>query len=71
MSEKRLSALKKIGYIKILPKSADLNNYETITITEENGTKTKLYRNLKERKEVDDTENFSSSWDIFNTHLSN
>jgi hypothetical protein len=70
MSEKRLSSLEKIGYVKTLPESADINDYESITIKGENGTKVTLYRNLEEREEIDDTTNFSSSWDVFNTHLS-
>ncbi len=69
MSEKRLSSLEKIGYVKTLPESADINDYESITIKGENNTKVTLYRNLDERKETDDTTNFSSSWDVFNSYL--
>ena len=70
MSEKRLSSLEKIGYVKTLPENADINDYESITIKSENNTKVTLYRSLNEREEIDDTTNFSSSWDVFNTHLS-
>ena len=70
MSEKKLSSLEKIGYVKTLPKGADINDYESITIKGENDTKVTLYRSLDEREEIDDTTNFSSSWDVFNTHLS-
>ena len=69
MSEKRLSSLEEIGYVKTLPESADINDYESITIKGENNTKVTLYRNLDERKETDDTTNFSSSWDVFNSYL--
>ena len=69
MSEKKLSSLEKIGYVKTLPESADINDYESITIKEGNGIKVTLYRNLDKKKEIDDTTNFSSSWDVFNSYL--
>ena len=34
-----------------------------------NGEKLTLYRNLSEKKEIDDTSNFGSSWDVFNSLL--
>ena len=69
MSEKRLSSLEKIGYVKTLPENADINDYESITIKSENNTKVTLYRSLDEREKIDDTTNFSSSWDVFNSYL--
>ena len=69
MSERRLSSLEKIGYIRKLPKDANLNDYESITIKSKDGKKITLYRNLDEKKEIDDISNFSSSWDLFNSYL--
>ena len=69
MPEKKISSLEKIGYIKSLPKGADINNYENISIKEKNGETLILYRALEDRKEIDDTTNFSSSWGVFNSYL--
>ena len=69
MSKKKMSSLEKIGYLKSLPKGADINNYESISIKANNGKKFILYRELEKKKEIDDTSNFSSSWGIFNSYL--
>ena len=69
MTEKKISSLEKIGYIKLLPKGADINDYENISITEKNGKTLILYRALEGRKKTDDTSNFSSSWGVFNSYL--
>ena len=69
MPEKKISSLEKIGYIKSLPKGADINDYENISIKEKNGKTLILYRALEDRKEIDDTSNFSSSWGVFNSYL--
>tara|TARA_X000000368_G_C22969820_1_gene684937 strand:- start:302 stop:514 length:213 start_codon:yes stop_codon:yes gene_type:complete len=69
MSEKKTSSLEKIGYLKILPKNADINDYESLLITEQDGKKITLYRLSSEREEFDDTSNFSNSWDVFNSYL--
>ena len=69
MPEKKISSLEKIGYIKSLPKGADINDYENISIKEKNGETLILYRALEDRKEIDDTSNFSSSWGVFNSYL--
>jgi hypothetical protein len=69
MSEKNTSSLEKIGYLKILPKDADINDYESLLITEKDGEKITLYRLSSEREEFDDTSNFSNSWDVFNSYL--
>jgi len=69
MPEKKISSLEKIGYIKSLPKGADINDYENISIKEKNGKTLTLFRALEDRKEIDDTSNFSSSWGVFNSYL--
>ena len=69
MSEKKISSLEKIGYLKTLPKDADINDYESLLITGKNEKKTTLYKLSAERTEFDDTSNFSNSWDVFNSYL--
>ena len=69
MPEKKISSLEKIGYIKSLPKDADINDYESINIKQKNGKILILYRTLEDRKEFDDIENFSNSWNVFNSFL--
>tara|TARA_Y100000385_G_C12740575_1_gene486618 strand:+ start:211 stop:420 length:210 start_codon:yes stop_codon:yes gene_type:complete len=69
MSDKKISSFEKIGYVKTLPVNADINNYESITIKNKSGEKIKLYRYRFDREEIDDTSNFSSSWDVFNSLL--
>jgi len=69
MSKKKASTLEKIGYLKILPKDADINDYESLLITEKDGKKITLYKLASERTEIDDTNNFSNSWDVFNAYL--
>lgn len=69
MSEKKILSLQKIGYQKTLPKTADINDYESLVITKKNGQKITLYRLSIDRKEFDDTSNFSNSWNVFNSFL--
>ena len=69
MPEKKISSLEKIGYIKSLPKGADINDYENISIKKKNGETLILYRALEDRKEIDDIANFSNSWEVFNSFL--
>ena len=69
MSEKNTSSLERIGYLKTLPKDADINDYESLLITDKDGEKITLYRLSSEREEFDDTSNFSNSWDVFNSYL--
>ncbi|MEC7646483.1 MAG: hypothetical protein VX689_03255 [Bacteroidota bacterium] len=69
MSENKILSLEKIGYLKTLPKKADINDYESLVITKKNGEKITLYRLSVDRKEFDDTSNFSTSWDLFNSYL--
>ena len=63
------SPLEKIGYKKLFPKDFNINDYDVISLTEKNGNKINLYRNKKEKQKLDDNENFSSSWRVFNSHL--
>ena len=69
MPEKKISSLEKNGYIKSLPKGADINDYENISIKEKNGKTLTLFRALEDRKEFDDIGNFSNSWNVFNSLL--
>ena len=68
MSDK-ISSLEKIGYLKRLPKGADINDYESLVITTKKGTKITLYRLASEKIQFDDASNFNISWDIFNSYL--
>jgi hypothetical protein len=69
MSDKKISSLEKIGYLKVVPKNADINDYESIIIKEKSGKTLTLYRLTKDRGDVDDTSNFNRSWDVFNSLL--
>jgi len=69
MSDKKTSSLEKIGYIKTLPKDADINDYESISIKKPDEKPTTLYRFLETKNTFDDTSNFSNSWDVFNSFL--
>ena len=69
MSDNRTSSLEKIGYIKILPKDSDINEYESISVKNTNGKLITLYRSLKYRTDFDETSNFSNSLEVFNSFL--
>jgi hypothetical protein len=69
MSDKKISSLEKIGYLKVVPKNADMNDYESIIIKEKSGKTLTLYRLTKDREDIDDTSNFNRSWDVFNSLL--
>lgn len=69
MSKNRISSIEKIGYQKNIPKGADINDFEVISITQKNGIKINLYRIKKEKQKIDETTNFDSSWEIFNSLL--
>jgi len=69
MTEKKASNFERIGYIKNLPNNADINDYESISVKNKEGKQTTLYRQIVEKKEIDDTSNFGSSWDVFNSLL--
>ena len=69
MRDSKKSSLEKIGYQKELPKGSDINDFEIISVTQKNGDKINLYRNKGEKQEVDDTSNFESSWEVFNSLL--
>ncbi|MBT3622348.1 MAG: hypothetical protein HON40_00215 [Flavobacteriales bacterium] len=67
MTEKEASNFERIGYLKNLPINADINNYESISVKNKDGKSTTLYRHIVKEKKFDDTTNFSSSWDVFNS----
>tara|TARA_B110000263_G_C14859428_1_gene307899 strand:+ start:316 stop:525 length:210 start_codon:yes stop_codon:yes gene_type:complete len=69
MSDKKISSLEKIGYLKVVPKDADMNGYESIIIKEKSGKTLTMYRLTKDSEDIDDTRNFNSSWDVFNSLL--
>ena len=52
MSKKQTSALEKIGYQKILPKNADISDYECISIKDKSGKKTTLYRCISKKEKI-------------------
>jgi len=69
MSNNKTTSLEKIGYIKTLPKNADINDYESISVKNTNGESIILYRFLENRTDFDDTSNFSNSLEVFNSFL--
>ena len=69
MAEKKQSSFEKVGYIKQLPPNADIIDYESILVKNNDGKFTRLYRKIVEKRKFDDTTNFSESWDVFNSLL--
>ena len=69
MSDKKTSSLEKIGYIKTLPKGADIHDYESISIRNNNGESIILFRLIENKPNFDETSNFSNSWEVFNSLL--
>ena len=69
MSKKKQSSFEKVGYIKQLPTNADISDYESILVKNNDGKFTKLYRKIVKKRTFDDTTNFSESWDLFNSLL--
>jgi hypothetical protein len=69
MSEKKQSSFEKVGYIKQLPTNADINDYESILVKNNDGKSTTLYRKIVKEIKFDDTTNFGESWDVFNSLL--
>lgn len=69
MAEKKQSSFEKVGYIKQLPTNADISDYESILVKNNDGKFTKLYRKIVEKRKFDDTTNFNDSWDVFNSLL--
>ena len=67
MSKKKQSSFEKVGYIKQLPSNAELSDYESILVKNNDGNSIILYRKIVKEREFDDTNNFSDSWDIFNS----
>jgi hypothetical protein len=69
MSDKKTSSLEKIGYTRDIPKGANLDNFETISVKNKSGEQITLYRNKLGKEELDETSDFNRSWDIFNSNL--
>ena len=69
MAEKKKSSFERIGFMKQLPTNADINDYESILVKNNDGKLTTLYRKIVEERKFDDTANFSESWDVFNSLL--
>ena len=67
MAEKKQSSFEKVGYIKRLPSNADIRDYESILVKNNDGKSTTLYRKIVKEIKFDDTTNFSESWDVFNS----
>ena len=55
--------------LKLNPEGADINDYEKISIRDKKGNINTLYRQRKKFEDLDDSTNFSSSWNIFKSHL--
>ena len=68
MGDKKISSFKEIGYTRKIPKGANLDEFDTISIKSKSGEKTTLYRK-KIEEEPDENSNFNRSWDIFNSNL--
>ena len=64
------SRLEKIGFVSQLPKKANIDDYEVITINGKSGEKLKMYREKKEQIDIDDLEDFTHSWTTFQQNLS-
>jgi len=69
MAEKKQSSFEKVGYMKQLPTNADISDYESILVKNNEGKFTTLYRKIVEERKFDDTTNFIESWDVFNSLL--
>jgi len=69
MAEKKQSSFEKVGYIKQLPTNAEISDYESILVKNNEGKSTTLYRKIVEVRKYDNTDNFSESWDVFNSLL--
>ena len=69
MPNTKTTSLEKIGYIKTLPKNADINEYESISVKNTNGESIVLYRVIENKTDFDDTCNFSNSLEVFNSFL--
>jgi len=69
MSEKKQSSFEKAGYTKQLPANANIIDYESILVKNNEGKSTTLYRKIVEEIKFDDTTNFSESWHVFNSLL--
>tara|TARA_B110000003_G_C16548450_1_gene495625 strand:- start:237 stop:446 length:210 start_codon:yes stop_codon:yes gene_type:complete len=69
MSNYKTTSLEKIGYIRVLPKNSDINNYESILIRDSEGKEIKLYRLIDSENKYDDVSDFRNSWKVFNSFV--
>ena len=69
MEKKNKSSLKGIGYLEKLPSNANIDDYEEIKTKNKAGKMKTLYREIKNNN-IDETTNFTKSWQVFNNHLS-
>ena len=69
MPNKKKSSLNEIGYVKKIPRDADMDDYEKIDIKDKNGKVNTLFRPKNRAKMFDETTNFNKSWEIFNNYL--
>ena len=69
MQKKNKTSLKGIGYLEKIPLHANIDDYEKINIKNKGGKMKTLYREIKNNK-IDETTNFTKSWQVFNNHLS-
>ena len=69
MKSTEISSFEKIGYVKNLPKDADINDFETISVNTKNGEQVNLYRRKEYKNERDEKLNFRNSWEVFNSLL--
>ena len=66
--QNKLLSLKKAGYIDSIPKDANLDEYEMISLKISNQKQKTLYRYIRENKK-EDISDFNTSWDVFNSLL--
>jgi len=69
MQSNKKSSLETIGYIKEIPKDANINDYEKINVINKEGKSNILYRPKSKKPKIDETTNFNESWKVFNNHL--
>ena len=58
------------GFISVLPKKANPDDFEMIVVKGKSGKKIKMYRKRKEQIDKEDLENFTKSLQIFQQNLS-
>ena len=53
-----------------MPAKAKVDDYEIIIVKGKSGEKIKMYRRITEKVDNEDVENFTKSWETFQTNLS-